>query len=48
MAFTIQNIPGTQPVEPSEGGYSDRSEESSCDEKNEDIPEEVVSAIHAT
>ena len=46
LILTIQDTPGTQPVEPSEGEYLDRNEESTCDVKEEDVPEEVVSAIH--
>ena len=33
-------------MEPSEGEYLDGNEESTCDVKDEDVPEEVVSAIH--
>lgn len=45
--LTVQNAPGTQPEEPSEGECMERNEESGCGEKDEGVPE-VVSATNFT
>lgn len=45
--LTVQNAPGTQPEERSEGERMERNEESGCGEKDEGVPE-VVSATNFT